>query len=208
MARQRRPHALGAAGVPAAVGRSRPLAHQPGRAAVRGADGAGGALPALPGAQVRRVRAARGRIADRLRQPEPTTAPSSTACRRRSATGSSIWRSGSTPGTGSPGARPTGSPRKCCSSSSWSRSFCLSSMPSSKDHAFPSPRSWEFASNIVKHRNGLDAEVERALVPGHGGRGRGGRVHRVPEGLARAAAPEGRPRRPRATPTSRRTPAR
>ena len=38
--------------------------------------------------------------------------------------------------------------------------------PQSKEHAFPSPRSWEFASNIVKHRNGLDAEVERALFRG------------------------------------------
>ena len=38
--------------------------------------------------------------------------------------------------------------------------------PESKEHAFPSPRSWEFASNIVKNRNGLDAEVERALFRG------------------------------------------
>ena len=36
----------------------------------------------------------------------------------------------------------------------------------SKDHAFASPRSWEFASNIVKNRNGLDPEVERALFRG------------------------------------------
>ena len=36
----------------------------------------------------------------------------------------------------------------------------------SKEHAFPSPRSWEFASNIVKNRNGLDAGVERALFRG------------------------------------------
>ena len=38
--------------------------------------------------------------------------------------------------------------------------------PQSKEHAFPSPRSWEFASNIVKHRNRLDAEIERALFRG------------------------------------------
>ena len=38
--------------------------------------------------------------------------------------------------------------------------------PQSKEHAFPSPRSWEFASNFVKNRNGLDAEVERALFRG------------------------------------------
>ena len=36
----------------------------------------------------------------------------------------------------------------------------------SKEHAFPTPRSWEFASNIVKNRNGLDPEVERALFRG------------------------------------------
>ena len=36
----------------------------------------------------------------------------------------------------------------------------------SKEHAFPSPRSWEFVSNIVKHRNGLDASTERALFRG------------------------------------------
>ena len=38
--------------------------------------------------------------------------------------------------------------------------------PQSKEHAFPTPRSWEFASNIVKRRNGLDAQVERSLFRG------------------------------------------
>ena len=38
--------------------------------------------------------------------------------------------------------------------------------PESKEHAFPSPRSWEFASNILKHRNGLDPATERALFRG------------------------------------------
>ena len=69
VARRRRPHPLGAAGLPAAHGRSRPLAHQPGGAAVGGADGAGGAVSVGPRPQGRRVRAARGRLADRLRQP-------------------------------------------------------------------------------------------------------------------------------------------
>ena len=36
----------------------------------------------------------------------------------------------------------------------------------SKEHAFPSPRSWGFASNIVKHLNRLDAEIDRALFRG------------------------------------------
>ena len=63
VARRGRPHLLGAAGLPAAHGRSRPLAHQPRRAAVGGADGAGGAVSARPRPQGRRIRAARGRVA-------------------------------------------------------------------------------------------------------------------------------------------------
>ena len=38
--------------------------------------------------------------------------------------------------------------------------------PQSKERAFPCPRTWEFASNIVKYRNGLDPEAERALFRG------------------------------------------
>ena len=38
--------------------------------------------------------------------------------------------------------------------------------PRSKERAFPCPRTWEFASNIVKHRNGLDPSAERALFRG------------------------------------------
>ena len=38
--------------------------------------------------------------------------------------------------------------------------------PQSKEKAFPCPRTWEFASNIVKRRNGLSPEVERALFRG------------------------------------------
>ena len=38
--------------------------------------------------------------------------------------------------------------------------------PQSKEKAFPCPRTWEFVSNIVKHRNGLDPSVERALFRG------------------------------------------
>ncbi len=38
--------------------------------------------------------------------------------------------------------------------------------PQSKERAFPCPRTWEFASNIVKRRNGLDPEAERALFRG------------------------------------------
>ncbi len=38
--------------------------------------------------------------------------------------------------------------------------------PQSKERAFACPRTWEFASNIVKRRSGLDAGVERALFRG------------------------------------------
>ena len=69
LARRRRPHPLGAAGVPAAVGRHRPVAHQPGGASVRRSDGPGGPVSARPRPEGRRVRASRGRLADCLRQP-------------------------------------------------------------------------------------------------------------------------------------------
>ncbi len=38
--------------------------------------------------------------------------------------------------------------------------------PQSKERAFPCPRTWEFVSNIVKHRNGLDSAAERAIFRG------------------------------------------
>ena len=38
--------------------------------------------------------------------------------------------------------------------------------PQSKERAFACPRTWEFASNIVKRRNGIDASAERALFRG------------------------------------------
>ena len=38
--------------------------------------------------------------------------------------------------------------------------------PQSKDRAFACPRTWQFASNIVQRRSGLDAGVERALFRG------------------------------------------
>ena len=69
VARRRRQDPLGAAGLPAAHGRSGPLAHQPRRAAVGGADGASGAVSAGARPQGRRIRAARRSLADRLRQP-------------------------------------------------------------------------------------------------------------------------------------------
>ena len=38
--------------------------------------------------------------------------------------------------------------------------------PQSAEKAFPCPRTWEFVSNIVHRRNGLDPAVERALFRG------------------------------------------
>ena len=36
----------------------------------------------------------------------------------------------------------------------------------SPERAFPTPRTWEFVSNMVRYRNGLDPEAERALLRG------------------------------------------
>ena len=38
--------------------------------------------------------------------------------------------------------------------------------PQSREAAFACPRTWEFISNIVQHRNGLNPAVERALFRG------------------------------------------
>ena len=38
--------------------------------------------------------------------------------------------------------------------------------PQSREKAFPCPRTWEFISNIVRRRNGLDPAAERALFRG------------------------------------------
>ena len=38
--------------------------------------------------------------------------------------------------------------------------------PQSKEKAFPCPRTWEFVSNIVKRRGGIDPVAERALFRG------------------------------------------
>ena len=43
--------------------------------------------------------------------------------------------------------------------------------PQSREKAFPCPRTWEFVSNIVHRRNGLDPVAERALFRGAVGEG-------------------------------------
>ena len=64
-------------------------------------------------------------------------------------------------GTGALGARPTASPRKCCSSSNSNRGCPTNSQ--SKGPAFPSPNSWESAIKIVKRCNQRRPEIERTL---------------------------------------------
>ena len=72
--------------------------------------------------------------------------------------------------------------------------------PESKERAYPCPRTWEFASNIVKlikRRNGLRPAVELALFRGTVGEAAAVEFYGVPERLARAAPSEGGPERPR-----------
>ena len=64
--------------------------------------------------------------------------------------------------------------------------------PQSQEVAFACPRTWSFISNILQHRNGLDAASERALFRGTVGEAGGGRVRRLPQGLARTAPSPGR----------------
>ena len=166
LARRRRPHPLGAAGLPAAVRRSRPLARQPRGAAVRRPHGAGRALPARAGPQVRRVRATGGRVAHRLRQPGGRP--------RRRAPDADAARvplrpprdSGRTRPTGAAGAPPNGIAPEVLFFIQLRPELLHRFDPQSRERAFPCPRTWEFASNIVQRRNGLDPAAERALFRG------------------------------------------
>ena len=38
--------------------------------------------------------------------------------------------------------------------------------PQSREMAFPCPRTWEFVSNVLRHRNGLDPAAEKAIFKG------------------------------------------
>ena len=38
--------------------------------------------------------------------------------------------------------------------------------PQSREPAFPCPRTWEYVSNVLRHRNGLDPAAERAIFKG------------------------------------------
>ena len=126
---------LGAAGVPAANRRHRPVAHQPRGASVRRPDGPGGLVPARPRPEGRRVRAPRGRLADACGNRE-TDRGVVHRMPTRSATASSISRSGSTRRTGWPGARRTASLRRSSSSSLTSPASCTSSIRSRKSARF------------------------------------------------------------------------
>ena len=159
--------------------------------------GTGGSLPAGAGPESRRIRAARGRIAHRLRQPRirPRRRPPDADPARLA-------------------LRPPRDPRRCrglvrLGRRQWHRgrgdllrparawtSF-ITSILSRANVLLRCPRTWHFASNIVQRRNGLDPASERALFRGTIGEARGGRVRGVPEGLARAAPSEGGHQRPR-----------
>ena len=196
LARQRRPHPLGAAGLPAARRRSRPLAHQPGGVAVGGADGAGGALSVGAGPEGRRIRAARGRVADRLRQPR--VGPGRRASHADAA--------------GIP-LRPPGDQGRCpglagLGGSERNRARGPVLHPDAPRHAAPvrSPvarESFLLPSDLgdgFQHREPAERprSVRRAgALPGHRRRGCRRRVLGLPEGLARAAPSPGRHRRSR-----------
>ena len=107
------------------------------------ADGTGGALSARARTQGRRIRAARGRIAHRLRQPRgrprrgpPHADPARLALRpprdpRRCR------------GLAAPGARPTESPPEVLFFVQLEPTLLHQFDPQSKEKAFPCPRTWE-----------------------------------------------------------------
>ena len=147
--------------------------------------------------KMRRVRAARGRIADCLRQPGERPgrrAPHADAAQQPS-------RPSGDPGRRKGLVRLGGRERhrpEVLFFIEYEPELLHQFDPQSKEHAFPEPPELGVrASNILKHRNGLDPGDRAGALPGHRGRGRGGGVHGVPQGLPRAAPPEGRPQRPR-----------
>ena len=179
VARRRRPHPLGAACFPAALGRGRKLADQSGGTALGRADGAGRALPARARPQMRRVRTPRRRRADRLRQPRgrPRRRPPHAGAARLA-------------------LRPSGDPGRCdglvrLGRGEWNRSggaffrvdaaravACL--QPPIGGEGFPVS---EDMGDGLEHRAppGWPRSGGRAgPVPGHRRRGRGGRVLGLP----------------------------
>ena len=179
VARRRRPHALGAACFPAALGRGRQLADQPGGTALGSADGPGGPVPARARPQMRRVRTPRRRRADRLRQPRgrPRRCPPHAVAARLA-------------------LRPSGDPGRCdglvrLGCGEWNRSggtffrvdaarvaACL--QPPIDGESFSMSEDMgdglEHRAPPARPRSGRRA---RAL-PGHRRRGRGGRVLGLP----------------------------
>ena len=90
----------------------------------------------------------------------------STACRRRSPTASSISSFGRIPRTGWPGARRAESPPEVLFFVQMRPELLYQFDPESASKSFPTPRSWEIASNIVHRRASLDANLERSLFQG------------------------------------------
>ena len=169
VARQRRPHPLGAAGLPAAHRRSRPLAHQSGGAAVGGADGASGALSVGAGPQGRRIRAARGRLADRLRQPGVR---SRGGAPHADAIGIALRPSGDQgrcPGLAAPGGRRTESLPRSCSTSRCSPDMLHRFDPQSRESGFLRALGlgrWRLQHRAARRAGTSIATTERALFRG------------------------------------------
>ena len=196
MARRRRPHPLGAARFPAALGRGRKLADQPGGTALGVADGPGRPVSARARPQMRRVRTPRGRRVDRLRQPRgrPRRCPPHAGAARLA-------------------FRPSGDPGRCdglvrlgsgewnCSGGPFFRVHAPRAVarlqPPIDGESFPVS---EDMGNGLEHRAPPQRPRSRRRagpVPGHRRRGRDGRVRCLLASLARVAPSPHRHRRSR-----------
>ena len=197
LARRGRAHPLGAAGVPAPGRRQGALAREPGGAALGGPDGAGRALPARARRRCGEYELPEGaaliacgnREGDRgvvHRMPTPLASRFVHLEVRVDAADWCAWGAGG-------GIAP-----EVLFFIQMRPELLHDFDPRSEEKAFPCPRTWEFVSNVVRHRAGLDPR--RGAGGGGGDRraGRGGRVPRIPERVARAPAPARGPGRPRA----------
>ena len=147
--------------------------------------------------KVGELRAAGGRLADRLRQPGERPGRWCTACRPRSPPVSSTWRSGWTRRDWLAWGAANGIAPEVLFYIQMRPDLLHAFDPQAKEKAFCCPRTWEIVSNVVNQRGNLDSTGGARPLPGYRGRGRGGGVLGLPQGLARAAPSPGRPRRSR-----------
>ena len=150
---------------PAALGRGRKLADQPGGTALGSADGAGGPVSARARPQMRRVRLPEGaaliacgnREGDRgvvHRMPAPLASRFVHLEIRVDAADWCAWGAAN-------GIAP-----EVLFFVSMRPELLHAFNPQSTEKAFPCPRTWEIVSNIVHRRGGLDPVAERALFRG------------------------------------------